>query len=44
MLVKQLPPPLRRLLGPLSNSREVLAAFGLTSPSVDPDGDVSNGE
>jgi circadian clock protein KaiB len=42
MLVKQLPPPLQRVLGPLSDSRLVLSAFSLTASAVNPAGDVAN--
>jgi len=42
MLVKQLPPPSRGLLGSLSDSGQVLAAFGLTARSVDRADDVAN--
>jgi circadian clock protein KaiB len=42
MLVKQLPPPLRRLLGSLSDSGQVLSAFGVTASSMNPAGDVAN--
>jgi circadian clock protein KaiB len=34
-LVKQLPLPTRRLIGTLSNTRQVLQAFGLTNTEVD---------
>ena len=42
MLVKQLPPPSRRVLGSLSDSRQVLSAFGLTARSVDRADDAAN--
>jgi len=42
MLVKRLPLPLRRLFGPLSDSRQVLSAFGQTASSVNPAGDPAN--
>ena len=42
MLVKRLPPPLRRLFGPLSDSRQVLSAFGQTASSVNPADDPAN--
>jgi circadian clock protein KaiB len=35
MLVKQLPLPTRRLIGTLSNTRQVLRAFGRMSTPVD---------
>lgn len=41
-LVKRLPPPLRRLFGPLSDSRQVLSAFGQTASSVNPAGGQAN--
>ena len=39
MLVKRLPPPLRRVFGPLSDSRQILSAFGQTAGSVNPASD-----
>ena len=42
MLVKRLPPPLRRLFGPLSDSRQVLSAFTQTASSVNPTSDPEN--
>jgi circadian clock protein KaiB len=42
MLVKQLPPPFRRVPGSLSDSSQVLSAFGLTARSVAPVDDVAN--
>ena len=41
-LVKRLPPPLRRWFGPLSDSRQVLSAFGQTASSVNLPGDPAN--
>jgi circadian clock protein KaiB len=35
LLVKQLPLPLRRLIGTLSNTRDVLRAFGVTHTEVE---------
>jgi len=43
MLVKQLPLPLRRLIGTLSNTRQVLRTFGLTTPEVDRAKDTDRG-
>jgi circadian clock protein KaiB len=42
MLVKRLPQPLRRLFGPLSDSRQVLSAFGPIASSMDPAGNPTN--
>ena len=36
MLVKQLPLPLRRFIGTLSNPQQLLEAFGVMKTSVDP--------